>query len=286
MKKKILTLTIIFVNIFAFVYFANAQELRVSLQERVCSETDKNVYDLVNRVEDWKVSETAIIVCDMWDQHWCPIATKRFLELAKALNPVICDARDKGVLIVNSPSECMKYYNEFAQRKIMSKYKDKKIAALINNRILPSESKIPFPIDASDWGCECQPKSRVYIAWTKQTDLIPIKEQDIISDSGEELGVYFKQHGIKNVILTGVATNMCVLARPFGLRNMKRLGINVVLMRDMTDTMYNPKKPPYIDHFSGTDLVVEYIEKHVCPTITSTDFTRKKPFKFQDDKRK
>ena len=35
---------------------------------------------------------------------------------------------------------------------------------------------------------------------------------------------------------------MCVLGRPFGLRQMAKNGKNVVLMRDMTDTMYNPAK--------------------------------------------
>ena len=39
----------------------------------------------------------------------------------------------------------------------------------------------------------------------------------------------------------GVHLNMCVLGRPVGIRQMVNIGKNVVLMRDMTDTMYNPK---------------------------------------------
>ncbi len=46
------------------------------------------------------------------------------------------------------------------------------------------------------------------------------------------------------MILLGVHTNMCVLGRPFGLRQMAKNGKNVVLMRDMTDTMYNPQSGP------------------------------------------
>ena len=42
---------------------------------------------------------------------------------------------------------------------------------------------------------------------------------------------------------------------------------------------------PNVNHVTGTDLVVEYIEKYVCPTITSTDLTQKAPFKFKEDKR-
>lgn len=35
---------------------------------------------------------------------------------------------------------------------------------------------------------------------------------------------------------------------------MAKLGKNVVLVRDMTYTMYNPEMPPYVSHFEGTDL--------------------------------
>jgi type 1 glutamine amidotransferase len=78
---------------------------------------------------------------------------------------------------------------------------------------------------------------------------------------------------------------MCVLGRPFGLRNMARSGKNVVLVRDLTDTMYNHRMRPYVSHFTGTELIVEHIEKYVCPTITSTVFTGQPAFHFKNDKR-
>jgi type 1 glutamine amidotransferase len=95
----------------------------------------------------------------------------------------------------------------------------------------------------------------------------------------------FVKKGIKNVILAGVHTNMCVIGRSFGLRNMKRIGMNVVLMRDMTDTMYDPASEPRVSHFTGNSLMNEYIEKYVCPTMVSSDLTRKKQFRFKDDNR-
>jgi hypothetical protein len=79
---------------------------------------------------------------------------------------------------------------------------------------------------------------------------------------------------------------MCVLGRPFGLRQMSRNGKHVVLMRDMTDTMYNPKRWPYVDHFTANDLIVSHIERYVCPTITSDQLIGGKPFRFRNDKRK
>ncbi len=35
--------------------------------------------------------------------------------------------------------------------------------------------------------------------------------------------------------------------------------------------MYNPAKSPYVSHAEGIRLVIEFIEKFWCPTISSTD---------------
>ncbi len=56
-------------------------------------------------------------------------------------------------------------------------------------------------------------------------------------------------------------------------------------MRDLTDTMYNSRSAPFVSHFTGTDLVVEHIEKHWCPSITSADFLGGREFRFSEDHR-
>ena len=43
------------------------------------------------------------------------------------------------------------------------------------------------------------------------------------------------------------------VGRPFAIRQQVYLGKNVVFMRDMTDSMYNPERPPGVDHFTGHD---------------------------------
>ena len=87
-------------------------------------------------------------------------------------------------------------------------------------------------------------------------------------------------------MVLGVHTNMCVLGRPFGLRQLAKNGKRVVLVRDLTDTMYNPQRSPFVQHHSGTDLIVEHIEKYVCPTITSDQLLGGQPFRFSTDRRK
>ncbi|HET6426466.1 MAG TPA: ThuA domain-containing protein, partial [Planctomycetaceae bacterium] len=122
-------------------------------------------------------------------------------------------------------------------------------------------------------------------AWSRQNAALEIDDdKDAITDTSESYYL-MRQRGIENVIVMGVHTNMCVLGRPFSIRQMVYQGMKVALMRDMTDTMYNPQKSPFVSHFTGTDLVVEHIEQFWCPTLTSGDFLDGKEFRFPADKR-
>jgi len=246
-------------------------------------------FKVVNSQLEWNPSETAIIICDMWDQHWCKGATRRVAELAPYMNEVVCKSRDKGVLIVHAPSGTVSHYKDHPARKRAQNAP--KAANLPKNIgkwcrwIDEKEKKEGYPIDDSDGGCDCEPKCKQGSSWRKQIDIIEIRNEDAISDSGVEIWNLLEQRGIDNVIVMGVHTNMCVLGRPFGLRNMARFGKNVVLMRDLTDTMYNSRARPYVSHFTGTDLIIEHIEKLVCPTIASTALTGKPQFRFKKDRR-
>ena len=65
----------------------------------------------------WDPAQTAIIICDMWNQHWCQGATRRVGELAPAINRAIAAARGKGVFIIHAPSSCMDAYKEHPARR-------------------------------------------------------------------------------------------------------------------------------------------------------------------------
>ena len=43
----------------------------------------------VNSVADWRENETAFVVVDMWDRHWCETATTRVAELAVPMNETL-----------------------------------------------------------------------------------------------------------------------------------------------------------------------------------------------------
>ena len=79
--------------------------------------------------------------------------------------------------------------------------------------------------------------------------------------------------------------NMYMIMRPFAIRQMTAFGKKAALMRDLTDTMYNPERPPGVSHFAGTGLMIEHVELYWCPTFTSTDITGEASFKFRGDPR-
>ncbi|NQT51184.1 ThuA domain-containing protein [bacterium] len=264
---------------------ANALSLRL---HRRLKQATTGTYALRQQDVVWDGRKTAVVVCDMWDKHWCKGATSRVAEMAPRMNLFLEAARRKGALIIHAPSACMAAYKDHAARRRAQAAP--KAANLPKDaggwcRGLPSEKGQKWPIDQADGGCDCEPKCKGGNPWRRQIDTLTIRDEDAISDSGVEVWNVMEQRGITHVMLLGVHTNMCVIGRPFGLRNMARFGKNVVLVRDLTDTMYNSRSAPHVSHFTGTDLVVEHIETAVCPTVASDQVLGGKPFRFKADRR-
>lgn len=244
--------------------------LRLNVRERV--QTDAGAVEVRTETRDWKAAETAIIICDMWDDHYCKMAAQRVSVMAPVMNRVISDARSHGVLIIHAPSGTMDVYANSPHRKRMqSAPKAEPPVPIANWCYLDPEREPEIPIDVSVCPCDDPVVGEAVRVFSRQHDALQIAGFDGVSDSGVEIYNKCRQLGIKNIAIMGVHTNMCVLGRPFGIRQLVRLGINVVLVRDLTDAMYDPRQPPYVSHARGTELVVEHIERYWCPSILSDD---------------
>lgn len=263
-----------------------ADPLELHTRARVREAADPTRFALVERTVSWDPQRTAIIVCDMWDRHWCQGATARVGEMAPRMNELLKAARARGVLIVHAPSDTMKFYADYPQRhRAQQAPKTPAPPDVEKWKSLDRDKEPPLPIDDSDGGCDDAPQCAQGGPWRRQIATLEIAPEDVISDRGDEIYNVLEARGIQNVIILGVHTNMCVLGRPFSIRSMVGLGKNVLLMRDLTDTMYNSRRRPYVSHFVGTDLVVEHIEKYWCATVTSADFLGGEPFRFKADRR-
>ncbi len=278
-----------------------AESIELELRTRKETRPASGIFAPQWRTERWKTGETALIICDMWDAHHCYNAVQRVKDIAPRMNEVIKKARAAGVFVIHSPSSCLAPYEGHPARLRASAAPTAvNLPADIGEwcHKIPAEEQGTYPIDQSDGGEDDDPvvheqwheKLRGMgrnpdAPWTRQYDVLEISDDDAITDSGVETWNLLESRGIKNVMLVGVHTNMCVLGRPFGLRQLAKNGKNVVLVRDMTDTMYNPAMWPYVNHHTGTDLIIEHIEKFVCPTVLSTDILGGDEFRFQSDTR-
>ena len=206
--------------------------------------------------------------------------------MAPRINAFVSELRSRGVLIIHCPSSGVEHYESTPMRMRAKAAPVVKVKVPLRDWCsLDKTREQALPIDDSDNGCDCQPRcptgaERMDL---RQIAAIKMADEDAVTDSPEAYYL-MKQRGITNVIILGVHTNMCVLGRPFSIRQMVYQGQNVALVRDLTDTMYNPRSKPFVPHTRGTELVVEHIERYWCPTLTSNEILGGKTFQFSDGK--
>ena len=261
------------------------ETIALNVRKRVETKPGSGRHHAITESVEWDAKKTAVVICDMWDKHWCAGATQRVGEMAPRMNEVVSQARQLGALIIHCPSDTLDFYKDTPARQLAQSAPAAETKRPLERwcRIDPAREG-SLPIDDSDGGCNCSPQCKNYKAWSREIAVLKVEPGDAVTDSGE---AYFlmRQRGIENVIVMGVHTNMCVLGRPFSIRQLVYQGLTVVLVRDMTDTMYNSRMSPFVHHCSGTDLIIEHIEKNWCSTITSVDLIGGKEFRFSEDKR-
>jgi nicotinamidase-related amidase len=262
----------------------NRPKVPGTLSLRARRRTDQAPGDGRARVSEqtlrWEAAQTAIIICDMWDTHTCNLSAQRVAVMAPRMNQVVSAARSLGVMIIHAPSDTMNFYEgtPWRQRMQRAPMAPSSTPVLARCPREPEESR-NFPIDDTEGGCD-DPIVKKWTGpypWKRQHPAIDIVGFDGISENGQEIYNFCKQEGITNIALMGVHTNICILNRGFGIRQMTRLGFQTVLARDLTDAMYDPRKRPFVSHARGTELVVEHIEAKWCPSIRSDDLTRVVP---------
>lgn len=219
----------------------------------------------------------------MWDTHHCVSAAARVEEMASRMNEVVAALRTRGALVVHAPAGCMEFYRDTPAR---------------SRAALAPAATPPVPIDWNDWNgareaplpsslsgpvpCSCDStepcgKGGPPYPWTRQTPSIEIAPEDAVTDDGAELFSLLEQSGIADVVVMGVHTNMCVLGRPYGIRQLVYLGKQPLLCRDLTDSFHRDPR----GHSWGTEQAVAHIERHWCPTVTSDQLVGGVPFQFR-----
>jgi nicotinamidase-related amidase len=187
------------------------------------------------------------------------------------MNTTIAALRGAGSLIVHAPAGCMGFYSEHPAR----------LRALRAPRAAPPRpadwndpdpAREPaLPQSLADPGpCSCDSAEPCNSGgppwpWTRQIDSISIAPDDAITDDGDELFALLGGLHIDDVIVMGVHTNLCVLGRPYGIRQLVYWGKRPVLCRDLTDAFHRDPR----GHAWGTEHTIAHIEQYWCPAISS-----------------
>ncbi|MFC1651348.1 hypothetical protein ACFL2X_07235 [Candidatus Latescibacterota bacterium] len=287
MKSLLIIFGILSILVVLFCIQCSSPEI-ITLDVRYSEQNpaDSIQYLVKHKTETLPTNEVAIILDDVWNNHSCISAANRVNEIAPVMNEVVKAARGKGIFIIHAPSECMDYYKDTPQRKLAQNAPYAQAPFEIKRRVEDSDYEPPLPGTLGNMECACDTEENCRQMtpkeghnWTKQNDAIEIALGDAISDDGQEIYNMLEQRGIDNVIIMGFHTNICMVRRSFGIRQMVYNGKNIILCRDMTDQLNrNPRH-----HFEDLQLIIEHIEKYWCPSITSESITGKPSFRFKDD---
>jgi nicotinamidase-related amidase len=231
---------------------------------------------------DWDPARVAVVVCDMWEAHHCVSALRRVAEMGPRMNEVLTRLRTEGALIVHAPADCMDFYRDTPARRRAMVAPHVDAPARIDWCDWEEDELAQLPSTLTDPGtCSCsssKPCGDRFRAWTRQMSLIDILADDAITDDGQELFNLLEQRTIIDVIVMGVATNACLLGRPYGIRQLVYLGKRPVLCRDLTDAFHRDPR----GHHWGTEQMIAHIERRWCPSVTSNQLVGGTPFQFLD----
>jgi hypothetical protein len=207
----------------------------------------------------------ALLICDVWDRHWCVSATGRAAALAVRIDDAARRARASGCLVIHAPADATACYEHWPQRESARRPPSR----MPPPRDLDEPPAAPFdPSGPCGDDPPCVEPDGPPWPWRSQHPSIWIGPEDVITDEGAEVYATLADRQIRLLLYSGIHTNQCVLDRPFGIRAMVGAGVECALVRDLTEAWCSPAVMG-VDRAS--ELTVQYIERHLCASIGSED---------------
>jgi hypothetical protein len=207
-----------------------------------------------------------VVVVDIWNWHWCKTAAARIGSFVPRLNHCLHALRQLGAQVYLCPTDVADAYVGTPQREK---------ALSIDVLPLPEAVSTECPRPPNGPGCACLLRCRGNYGWNGMHPGLDIGENDVMPNSREVLYTLAKRRGITHLLYLGVHTQVCLLGKDVGLRNMKALGFECILGRDLTDSHpdYDPARG--IDPDDLTARTVAHFERYLCSTVNLGDEMRR-----------
>ena len=244
-------------------------------------------------VEEVRVmgAEIAIVVMDMWDNHWDPCWVAHAGARAEPINGFLHKARAAGAVVIHSPTNLIAGHDS----PVYANTKQRLLSTGVPEHAMPPDNGFKAPTQVP-WGTtryEAGKSTRMDGTLTTAPCLVSnqcigvdIEESDYITGDGghsvQETWNILHTHGSKYLLYVGGATNMCLYLKPIGLRHMKARGVKTVLVRDLAIAWSDPyhwylRNEKLPDSWGYTALkadrfVADWMERDVGPAVTSDVF--------------
>lgn len=191
----------------------------------------------------------AFIVVDTWKQHICKTSTRRTEDLCVRINTVLPLFRKLGIKIVFTP-----YGFEGKHPNLVRP----KYSALVNK----TSFSPPGPPRRGGAPCDCKIPDKK-CNQESDYDVSPVLELDG-SDVVCNKGVDRILDDAEYVLFGGIATNLCILARPYGMKKMIGAGYKCALIGDLSESQLLRMDMTFEEE---NELVLDYYNTYVSPVL-------------------
>lgn len=238
-----------------------------------------------------------VVVVDVWDSHWDPVAAARVEALVAPLNESLDAARALGMTVIIAAADVPLAALHPAPEQRLGLAVATPPAfpgngfgrpplVLPFNSAHPDQTQVPPDV--------ALPRSP---QWTTLHPRLRVGPKDVVIDAERWTpaedpqgwdGTAFRElysaawsRGLTHLVFAGVHSNWSVPTKSFGMINMKRAGFTVLLARDLSDAFTAngvdwTQRPPRADASlapdEGARLVNAYIEETFDGTLDSSDW--------------
>lgn len=214
---------------------------------------------------DIPVSQTALILVDVWQRHYIKDPEERAEKIINAkLLPLLTALRDTGVKIIHAPSPEVavthpNWVKIQTREEVFPKHDEWPPSEFLSSTGLYKPFAMPV---------EPREEERRRMApLTFHPKIVPLKGEPVVAN-GEELHQYCKRNGLLFLLYAGFNTNACIINRDYGTIRMRDRGYRIIMIRDCTTGMESKETQPAMAQTNGAIL---FLEMFGCYTVASDE---------------
>ena len=211
------------------------------------------------------IDQTALVLVDLWQDHFIESWIERAAQvLREKVLPVIDAARSGGISVIHGPCpEVAGHYEQLDRHKAPEPSGE-----------TPAWPPPEFRRREGDYHAyrgprEQEPGIRDIRDNRRMSDLVEVRDEDIVIASGQQLHDYLESQQILHLVYAGFATNWCIINRDYGVRPMRDRGYTVILLREATPGV---EFPDTLDGLWATELAIREVEQKFGFSASNADF--------------